>query len=44
MKMDEISFLKTFVEIYSPHGEEEEASNFLYDSMRKLTRKGIRKA
>ncbi|MEM2109961.1 MAG: M20/M25/M40 family metallo-hydrolase [Candidatus Odinarchaeota archaeon] len=34
--MDEISFLKKFVEIYSPHGEEEKASNFLHDSMRKL--------
>lgn len=34
--MDEISFLKSFVEIYSPHGKESKASNFLYESMLQL--------
>lgn len=34
--MDEITFLKSFVEIYSPHGDEDEASDFLYRAMKDL--------
>ncbi len=34
--MDEISFLKKLVEIYSPHGKESKASNFLYETMHQL--------
>ncbi|WEU40520.1 MAG: M20/M25/M40 family metallo-hydrolase [Candidatus Odinarchaeum yellowstonii] len=34
--MDEITFLKKLVEIYSPHGRESKASSFLYEAMLQL--------
>ncbi|MHA1753963.1 MAG: M20/M25/M40 family metallo-hydrolase, partial [Candidatus Odinarchaeia archaeon] len=34
--MDEVEFLKELIKIYSPHGNEETASEFIYGTLKKL--------